>query len=114
MTPEFIQQRKEDLLAKKKDLEEQLKSFTEKNANGGQDTKFPQMVDELEESADEVEEYENLLGVEYALEEDLKALNAALEKIENGEYGKCEHCKQEIKEERLIVLPEARTCEHCK
>lgn len=114
MTPEFIQQRKDALLEKKKELEEQLKTFTEKNANGGQDTKFPQMTDDLEESTDEVEEYENLLGVEYTLEEDLKAINSALEKIEAGEYGKCEHCKQGIEEERLIVLPEARTCENCK
>jgi RNA polymerase-binding transcription factor DksA len=114
MTPEFIQQRKEALLEKKKDLEEQLASFAEKKSDENWETKYPQMVDDLEGSTDEVEEYDNLLGVEYTLEEDLKAINAALEKIETGEYGKCEHCKQEIDEARLIALPEARTCEHCK
>jgi len=114
MTPEFIQQRKEDLLNKKTDLEEQLKSFAEKKSDDNWDTKYPQMNEELEDSSDEVEEYDNLLGVEYTLEEDLKAVNSALSKIETGEYGKCEHCKQEISEERLIALPEVRTCEHCK
>jgi DnaK suppressor protein len=114
MTPEFITQRKEELFKKKIEIEEQLKAFAEKKTENDWETKFPQMEETLEESSDEVEEYENLLGVEFTLEEDLKAINASLGKIENNTYGKCEHCNQEIEEERLIALPEARTCNHCK
>ena len=35
----------------------------------------------------------------------LKQVEAALEKVEDGEYGICEQCKQEILETRLEIMP---------
>lgn len=114
MTSEFINQRKEDLLKKKGELEEELKSFANKSSKDNWETKYPQMTKDEEENVDEVEEYENLLPVERSLEEELKDVNNALEKIEKGEYGRCDICGKEISEERLIILPEAKTCNICK
>lgn len=114
MTSEFINQRKEDLLKKKGELEEELKSFANKSSKDNWETKYPQMTKDEEENVDEVEEYENLLPVERSLEEELKNVNNALEKIEKGEYGRCDICGKEISEERLIILPEAKTCNICK
>lgn len=119
MTPEFIAQRKKDLEEKKIELEEQLKSFANKTSKDNWQTEYPQLTDTPEDKVDEVEEYENLLPVEHSLEESLKDVNAALEKIEQGTYGKCENCGNpdcecEIQEERLAVLPEAKTCNTCK
>ncbi|MDD5098430.1 MAG: TraR/DksA C4-type zinc finger protein [Candidatus Pacebacteria bacterium] len=114
MTQDFINQRKADLLKKKRDIEEQLKGFAEKKSSNNWETKYPQMEESLEESSDEVEEYENLLGVERALEEDLKSVNSSLNKMENNAYGKCEHCGREIEEERLVALPEAKACNSCR
>ncbi len=119
MTPEFIAQRKKDLEKKKGELEEQLKTFASKTSKNDWQTEYPQLTDTLEDKVDEVEEYENLLPVEHSLEESLKDVNAALEKIEQGTYGKCENCgcddcECEISEERLIALPEAKTCNTCK
>jgi len=119
MTTEFISQRKNDLLKKKGELEEQLKTFAEKGEGDNWKTQYPEMTDTPEDKSDEVEEYENLLPVEYSLEEKLRDVNLALEKIEKGNYGKCDNCGNpdcqcEIPEERLIVLPEARTCNNCK
>lgn len=119
MTPEFIAQRKADLEKKKIELEEQLKSFAQKTSKDNWQTEYPQLTDTPEDKVDEVEEYENLLPVEHSLEESLKDVNAALEKIEQGTYGKCENCGDadcecEISEDRLIALPEAKTCNTCK
>lgn len=114
MTSEFINQRKEDLLKKKGELEKELKSFANKSSKDNWETKYPQMTKDEEENVDEVEEYENLLPVERSLEEELKDVNNALEKIEKGEYGRCDICGKEISEERLIILPEAKTCNICK
>ena len=38
----------------------------------------------------------------------------ALERIEQGTYGKCERCGEEIPFERLEALPSTRLCVACK
>ena len=114
MTSDFINQRKEDLLEKKGDLEKELSEFAVKTSKDNWETKYPQMDGDEEDKTDEVEEYENLLPVERSLEEKLKDINIALESIEKGEYGKCNACGGLISEERLIILPEAKTCDVCK
>lgn len=114
MTLAFISQRKADLKKKKVELEEQLKSFASKEKGSANwQSKFPKITDSDEDRPDEVEEYENMLPVEYTLEEDLRDINKALDRIEQGTYGKCENCNKEISEERLIILPEATTCLDC-
>ena len=36
--------------------------------------------------------------------------NRALEKLESGTFGTCEVCGELIEENRLLILPTARTC----
>jgi DnaK suppressor protein len=43
----------------------------------------------------------------------LTEVNAALERIERGTFGRCENCGQEIPNKRLDALPHARYCVHC-
>tara|TARA_B000000460_G_scaffold59796_1_gene40055 strand:- start:567 stop:956 length:390 start_codon:yes stop_codon:yes gene_type:complete len=43
----------------------------------------------------------------------LKQVEAALKKVEDGEYGICEQCKQEILETRLEIMPYTEFCIHC-
>lgn len=47
------------------------------------------------------------------LEGRLKDINSALEKIENGNFGKCEICGNQIEEDRLSANPAAKTCKVC-
>ncbi|MFH1451418.1 MAG: TraR/DksA C4-type zinc finger protein [bacterium] len=112
---ELIGKIKERLEAEKSSIEETLKTFAtkDKNVPGDWDSRFPRFADGQEEAADEVEQYEALLPVEFSLEIKLKAINSALEKIKKGKYGRCEKCGKGIEEERLTVLPEARTCNAC-
>lgn len=44
----------------------------------------------------------------------LNDINNALKKFENGSYGICEKCKQEIPYERLVALPSAKYCINCE
>jgi RNA polymerase-binding transcription factor DksA len=51
-----------------------------------------------------------LLGNE---EQILAEINAALERIDQGVYGRCEACRRAIRRERLQALPYARYCVAC-
>ena len=44
----------------------------------------------------------------------LTECQAALERIERGTFGVCEHCRQPIARERLKTLPYARYCVPCE
>ena len=90
----------------------------DENLEGDWDTKYPKSdgttgSSALENAADQVEAYANLLPVEHSMELRLQDINLALKKIEKNEYGKCEKCGKEIDLERLKIYPEARYCVKC-
>lgn len=67
------------------------------------------------EVADEIEEFGENSAILEKFEAELKQVNRALEKIEEGTYGKCDIGDEEIPEERLKINPSATTCvEHSK
>ena len=116
MSKESIAKTKQALEQKKTQLEQELSSFATKDptVKGDWDTKYPRVPQgDLEDAAGEVEEYATKLHIEFSLENQLKEINAALERIGQGQYGICENCKKEISEERLVVAPESRHCTDC-
>lgn len=46
-------------------------------------------------------------------QEDLVALDRAIDRFLDGSYGLCERCGQAIAQERLAALPAVRTCINC-
>ncbi len=120
MTEKFLLEIKKKLEEKKKQLEEELKGFAKKDPNmkGDWDTNYPSFEksasNNLEEGADEVEEYANLLPVEHSLELSLVEVDKAIERIKRKKYGICEKCRKNISLERLKISPEATTCIECK
>jgi len=121
MNKKLLQQLKEKLKKEKEITEKELRRFAreDEKLKGDWDTRFPHFNGEtggssLEKAADEVEEYEALLPIEFNLEKKLQDINLALEKIKREEYGICEKCKKPISDERLEVFPAARTCKKCK
>ena len=105
----------DNLKNQKKDLENELSKFAEKDKNleGDWDTKFPKTSSDagnaaLEAGADEVEEYSTLLAMEHKLELRLKDIDDALAKIDKDSYGLCERCNKPIPEDRLKAYPAAR------
>ena len=90
-----------------------------KNIPGDWQSKFPygngdSGTASLERQADEVEEYTTRLPLERNLETKLALVNAAIAKIDNGSYGKCEKCRQDIPVERMEINPEAKFCIKCQ
>ncbi len=45
--------------------------------------------------------------------EELADINAALQRLEDGSYGICDSCGEEISEQRLAVRPESFECVDC-
>lgn len=60
--------------------------------------------------ADQAEELETNQGILDTLEERMQEVNSALYHIEEGTYGKCMMCGEEIEPRRLEADPAATTC----
>jgi DnaK suppressor protein len=67
-----------------------------------------------EEEASEALELEKRLAMEQRLNENLSAVEHALQKFEDGTYGLCDICGQAIAPERMEALPHATVCMTCK
>ena len=121
MNKGLLKESKEKLEKERETIVKALKRFAKKDVKlkDDWDTIFPKWGGDsgssaLERAADQVEEFSNLLSLEYNLETRLKNINLALEKIKNRGYGKCELCGREIRKERLKICPEARFCLKCE
>lgn len=66
-----------------------------------------------EELATERESDEVLEGMGLSGQQEIRAIEAALKRIDEGEYGFCAKCGANIGEERLDVLPYTPFCRKC-
>jgi DnaK suppressor protein len=102
------QELKETLEKEAGELEAQLSSVS-KAADFGSDVET-----DFSQEADEAEEFANKLGLQDTLKERLQSIEEALDKMNRGEYGKCENCGKDISFELLKVNPESKLCKDCK
>lgn len=68
------------------------------------------------DSADRAIQTENdevLVGMERSGREELKAISSALDRLENGSYGRCVLCGAEVGAARLEALPFTPFCLDC-
>ena len=68
---------------------------------------------DAEERATEREGDEVLENLGNAGLAEIRMIQAALARIEDGTYGICVACGEDISEERLEVVPHAPRCRHC-
>jgi DnaK suppressor protein len=78
-----------------------------------QDIRHDGMSADWTEQAAERENDEVLESLGIASEDELNQINAALARIEAGEYFYCSQCGQEIPHARLELLPFTTTCVSC-
>ena len=93
--------------------------MTERHAASSElDRLRSQMQVEIEHDSDEgdpdVYEREKLLAVMRTMEDKIESLDYALKALDNGQYGICERCGNEIGAERLKAIPGATLCVKCK
>lgn len=116
MDKKVMEKIKKELLQRKKRIEEDLKSFTKKDQHEKDDhrTKFPDYGDKSDESVQEIDDYSTGIATERILENTLRDINQALDRIKKGIYGICKYCGKEIGEKRMLARPVASTCIECK
>ncbi len=116
MASQTLTKIKDLLLEEKKRLETELAQFTDRSKHNTDDfdAKFPQFGDKPDENAEEVATYSDELGLEHALEKELRDVNETLKKLEKGAYGICKYCQKPIDEKRLLARPTSSACIKCK
>jgi len=87
-----------------------MRGVREEGTWGG---KLNEVLDAVESSEADIQE-----DIEFALiqmkSETLNKINDALRRLEQGDYGNCFECGEEIAEKRLRALPFAVRCKDCE
>lgn len=109
---EFLAEMKDNLLQRKKQLEDQLLTFATRDPKQSSNftAEYPEFGEEEDANASEVAVFENNLTLEGTMEQSLEMITRALKKMEEGGFGVCEKCAQPIAQERLRVFPTATKC----
>ena len=100
-----IAERKAALLARRDDLRGRLASIGQE-LDSHQSKDWEELATERE--GDEVLETMGLTG-----QQELRAIDAALRRIDEGEYGFCAKCGADIRAERLDLMPWTPFCSAC-
>ena len=107
---------KNKLIQEKNDTIDTLNSMKSNNPNES----MPKYFDELSmydnhpaDLGTEMFMAEQAMNLENVEKLRLNEIEDSLEKIEKGTYGECDICGDKISEERLDILPEAKTCLEC-
>ena len=106
----LIIKKKEELYAELGYLEASSMSKTAKDQSGDLSSYSFHMADQGTDTM------EREMAFTFASREGryLHHLNEALERIENGTYGKCRRCGEKIGKKRLEAVPHATQCIKCK
>ena len=98
---QILEQRHRELATQ---VQTKVRGFREIDASDAQRAEF---------SEDQVQE-----DIDFALvqmqSQTMEKIAAALARLEEGEYGMCRDCEQEIAEKRLRALPFATRCKACQ
>jgi len=96
----------------KRQLEERLAELQTRLARIKEDVTKSHSGDSAEQAQErENDEVVDAIGNETA--HSIRVIQSALERIENGTYGACENCGEDIGQSRLRVIPEATRCVKC-
>jgi RNA polymerase-binding protein DksA len=114
VSPEVLAEIKAQLIKDKEDILRELGVVSVGESNKDIHAKFPVVGDKPDEQAQEIEGYTTNLATERILDDNLRDIDAALKRIEEGTYGTCKYCGQPIAEKRLQARPVASACVECK
>lgn len=106
-----IKKMKEGLLERREQILKDLKDITSER---DMKAKFPEFGDKADENAQEITEYSTNLATEKVLEDALRDIEDALDRIKKGAYGICKYCRKQISEKRMLARPVASACIECK
>lgn len=96
----------------RRQFEDELRTLTSRLQAIERDIQKPKAAD-WEEQATDSENDEVLDALDVATREKIESLQTALVKLDEGTYGVCESCEEEITPERLEAIPWAAVCVSC-
>lgn len=99
----FVRKQKKMLEKELAHLEEQYKTTR----------KFPEYGTSEDENVQELEKFQENLSLQKNIKNLIRDTKKALQKIEKGNYGRCESCKGPIEQGRLKAYPGADLCVTC-
>ena len=104
---QMLDERRREIQA---EVQGKMRDVREEGTWGG---KLNEVLDAVESSEADIQE-----DIEFALiqmkSETLNKINDALARLEQGDYGNCFECGEEIAEKRLRALPFAVRCKDCE
>ncbi len=101
-----------DIAHFRKKLQERLAELDHRLVDIGQELESPHSSD-WEENATEREGDEVMESLGAAGLNEIRQIKAALKRIEDGEYGECLRCGEEIPAARLEIVPHTPLCGDC-
>ena len=104
---------KQMLLGRRRELQAEVQGKMRDVRATGQVTKLAEVFDAVESSEADIQEDIELALVQMKAET-LNKVDDALARLEQGTYGNCFECGDEIAEKRLRALPFAVRCKDCE
>lgn len=117
MTDTLINKIRQKLQEERARLIRELSKFSHRNPQTKETdfvTDYQDTGDDEDENASEVANFSDNLSLEDELEKALRDVENAIQMIEDGTYGKCKYCHQNIDERRLDARPTSTSCIQCK
>jgi len=113
MAPSRYSELKQMLEERRREIQAEVQGKMRDVRAAGEIGKLNDVVDAVESSEADIQE-----DIEFALiqmkSETLNKINDALGRLEQGDYGYCFDCGEEIAEKRLRALPFAVRCKDCE
>lgn len=117
MTKKELAEIRAMLVVEQRRIEADLASFSHRNTRTSEtefETDYKDVGDGVDENAAEIAQYTNDLSVESELEKTLRDIEKAVRMIDEGDYGKCKYCGDQIDVKRLMIRPMSTSCIACK
>jgi RNA polymerase-binding protein DksA len=102
------------LLAERKRVADAISYLHEENSRSHDDAEEEAFDNHIADAASNTLNREIDTTLEENSEHVLKAIDAALQRIDDGNFGICARCGRPIAEERLEAMPYATKCIECK
>jgi DnaK suppressor protein len=116
MTKAELEKYRQHLLDLGKDLKGKVSDLQHealRKAGGEESGNLSNMPVHMADLASDNFEQEVAIGLLETEEQRLEEIAAALERIENGSFGRCQECHKEISKERLQAIPYTQFCIEC-
>lgn len=112
LSEEVMAKIKSDLIKRRDQILRDMDDI--KGGENEEKVKFPEYGDKSDENAQEIGEYTTNLAANKVLEDTLRDIESALDRMEKGTYGICKYCGEPINEKRMQARPVASACVECK